>query len=71
VHERRPRHGSPTAVSGNRPVDRVYLRSTPVIDAFWISTFNLRWWEHVQHEPDMVSPRAEQADGRAKVKSTA
>jgi hypothetical protein len=57
--------------AGERPVDGVSLRSAPAIESLWISTFNLRWWEHLQDERLTGSSRAEDASGRAKVRTAA
>jgi hypothetical protein len=41
---------------GKRLVDGMRLRSAPPIDGVWISTFNLRWWQHVEHEQEPIAP---------------
>jgi len=40
---------------GNRVVDGVELRSLPQVELPWISTFNMRWWDHA----DEVGSRGE------------
>lgn len=43
--ERRTRHRI-----GRRLIDGVHVRFAPPIEGLWIGTFNLRWWEHLEHE---------------------
>lgn len=40
---------------GNRVVDGVELRSLPQVELPWITTFNMRWWDHA----DDVGSRGE------------
>jgi len=40
---------------GNRVVDGVELRSLPQVELPWITTFNMRWWDHA----DEVGSRGE------------
>ena len=45
--------------SGKRPVDGVHLRSIPAIESHWMTTFDLRWLEHLRNERQSSG-----ADGR-------
>jgi hypothetical protein len=58
--ERRVRHRM-----GRRLVDGLQLRSAPPIEGVWISTFNLRWWQHLERE-HQTTP----SPGRARVRET-
>jgi hypothetical protein len=33
---------------GKRVVDGAELRSLPQVELPWITTFNLRWWDHAE-----------------------
>lgn len=46
--ERRARHSM-----GRRLIDGVRMRFAPPIEDVWNGTFNLRWWQHVEHEHEM------------------
>lgn len=35
---------------GQRLVDGVHLRSVPQVEQPWITTFNLRWWRHLEED---------------------
>jgi hypothetical protein len=52
-------------------VDGAQLQPTPAIEALWISTFNLRWWDHLVVDRQTSSPPAETAAGRARIRPTA
>ena len=34
------------------------MRSAPPLEEVWNGTFNLRWWQYVEHERDMAPPDA-------------
>jgi hypothetical protein len=35
---------------GKRPIDGVHLRSMPAIESHWMTTFDLRWLQHLREE---------------------
>jgi hypothetical protein len=45
MRERRHTH-----TLGKRLVEGVELRSLPPVELPWITTFNLRWWHHVEDD---------------------
>jgi len=45
ARERRVRHRL-----GRHLIDGAQMRSSPPIEELWNGTFNLRWWEHLEHE---------------------
>jgi hypothetical protein len=47
-----------THILGIRLIDGVYLRSLPPVELPWITTFNLRWWNHIEgeHKPHADEP---------------
>jgi hypothetical protein len=45
VNERRLTHRL-----GKRLAEGVQLRSIPPLELPWITTFNFRWWRHVEEE---------------------
>ena len=50
--ERRSRHRL-----GRRLIDgAAHMRSSPPIEGLWNGTFNLRWWQYVEHEHEMSPP---------------
>ncbi len=55
--ERRVRHRL-----GRHLIDGAQMRSSPAIDELWNGTFNLRWWQHVEHERDMAPPDARRSN---------
>ena len=51
TRERRSRHRL-----GHRLIDGAHMRSSPPIEGLWNGIFNLRWWQHLEHEHKMGPP---------------
>jgi len=47
---------------GKRVVDGAELRSLPQVELPWITTFNLRWWDHAEED---ISKLAKKQRGHA------
>jgi hypothetical protein len=56
TRERRARHSSKGVDAGDRPIHGVQQRSAPPVDTLWIGTFNLRWWQHIEHNQNPPEP---------------
>lgn len=41
---------------GRHLVDGAHMRSSPPVEGLWNGTFNLRWWQYVEHEHEMGPP---------------
>jgi hypothetical protein len=51
-----------THILGKRVVDGAELRSLPQVELPWITTFNLRWWDHAEED---ISKLAQKPRGHA------